>query len=115
MAEVCSSDVSFTTEFQLVSNGRRQETGATVAALVVWFDVTFPHTTASNDPIAIDTSPERPATHWAQTVLALKHSVPRDATGDISFASDPISRVLSISVHYSNPSQTLFYTMDVSH
>lgn len=58
---------------------------ATVAAaechaLVLWFDTEFSARFCREQPLVLSTSPQAQPTHWAQTVLALRHPVTLSAT-----------------------------------
>ena len=61
-----------------------------VAALVVWFDCTFSDRFCKESPVVLSTSPKTKATHWVQTVLALRTplNVPAGGRvrGTVSFA-----------------------------
>lgn len=59
-----------------------QATGAAAEchALVLWFDTEFSARFCKEQPLVLSTSPQAQPTHWAQTVLALRHPVTLSAT-----------------------------------
>ena len=48
------------------------QAGAGCHAFVLWFDVTFPAPASDASAIVLSTSPHKPVTHWAQTILTLR-------------------------------------------
>ncbi len=53
------------------------QAGAGCYAFVLWFDVTFPQPGDGSAATVLSTSPHKPVTHWAQTILTLRY-VPGD-------------------------------------
>lgn len=54
---------------------RQAAQAAACHALVLWFDADFSARACAAAPVSLSTSPLEPQTHWAQTVLALRHPV----------------------------------------
>ncbi|KAK9825550.1 hypothetical protein WJX74_005515 [Apatococcus lobatus] len=59
-----------TQEFELELLPDKAEMGC--HALVLWFDVTFPSPADGAPATVLSTSPLKPVTHWAQTILTLR-------------------------------------------
>ena len=103
-------------------------------ALVLWFDADFSARACAAAPVKLSTSPLEPQTHWAQTVLALRHPValggpagggrglggPGGGTlrGRLSVARSPKHRSLDISLELpaqgGAPAQVMMYSVAMS-
>lgn len=57
-------------------------------ALVLWFDADFSRHMCAAAPMRLSTSPLEPQTHWAQTVLALRHPVALGGRGRAPVSED---------------------------
>lgn len=103
-------------------------------ALVLWFDADFSARACAAAPVQLSTSPLEPQTHWAQTVLALRHPVTLGRTagggqgsgvpgggtlhGRLSVARSPKHRSLDISLELpaqgGAPAQVMMYSVVMS-
>uniref|UniRef100_A0A061SNI7 type I protein arginine methyltransferase n=1 Tax=Tetraselmis sp. GSL018 TaxID=582737 RepID=A0A061SNI7_9CHLO len=98
------SDLDFTSEFRLPLDSEAAGAQSRLcASVVLWFETPFSERACPEHPVVLSTSPHRPATHWAQTVLPLREPIDcQKATavvGRLSFASRPGScRSLDISL-----------------
>lgn len=63
----CLEDLDFFAEYSL-----KVERKESIHALIVWFDVSFE---ACKVPVVLSTAPNRPYTHWKQSVLYLEEAV----------------------------------------
>lgn len=67
------SDADFNVEFQV--NPLHENTEQCCHAFVLWFDALFSSRFCKEQSVVLSTSPFEPATHWTQTVLALKNPI----------------------------------------
>lgn len=126
----------FTAEFSVqltpaAAGAAGGSSGATLAALVLWFDVDFSGKFCVDHPVTLSTSPAATPTHWVQAVMPLQPPVvlgaadgARALAGRLSMArSKGQHRVLDISLEYGavadsgeglGPRSTAVFTMEVT-